>query len=139
MSTPSTPNTHTPTPPHLIPHYLSNPLLPFLSEFRRADVYLAGIECPLRAPPGGKGEHGQGGCHKTKCPSLENGQPAGGERMQLPTRSFSIDLSLAPTGGLLIQVLAQLEATNDTCCFQNTGSSCQALTQSHELCQTLDK
>lgn len=58
--------------------YLSDPLLPFFNEFRRAGVDLAGIERPLRAFPGRKREHGQRGCHKRKSPSLENGQPEGG-------------------------------------------------------------
>lgn len=94
--------THPPAHPTPMPRYLSDPLLPFLGEFRGAGVHLAGIERPLRALPGGKGEHGQGGCQKSECTSLNNGQPGGGGSMQLPTRSFST----GPNWGLLIQVLA---------------------------------
>ena len=85
------PRTPTPSTP-----YLSDPLLPFLSKFRRAGVHQAGIECPGGALPGGKRQHGQGGGQESKCPSLENGQPGGGERRQLPTSPFNTGLSLAP-------------------------------------------
>lgn len=56
--------------------------------------------------------------------------------MWLPIKSFSTSPSLAPFNP---KSYLNFQATHDPCCLQFTGNSCQAPSQTHELCYTLDR
>lgn len=119
----------TPTTLPLTPwsRYLSDPFLPLFSEFRRAGIHLAGIECPLWAFPGRKRQHGQRGCHKSKCASLENGEPIG-ENVVTP-RSSHTGLLLTPRN-VLSPSPNSMEATHGLCSSPLLGA---LLSSSHPM------